>query len=368
MSKKVFYQSEQIYIYPVNSGIGSATPIFTAQSVSTSLNIPRENHSRLGRFAPLQFRRSFQDPTIKLEITMIPSGSEVESMLGLTGPNSAIDGMLDYDDNSFIVHADIFVKHLFDSDSSSVSDGDFVRVALTSGVIENYSFQAAIGQSPTISFGLDFMDIGFDTSTDVAASGAGGFTEGGWAPNWPDGDSSAPVMGPSDMQITFPKGIIGFEDREDEVFFLQSMSLSLPLSRRLLYKIGDRKPFLRILENPIMVTFQGSIMLGGFSPSKKGAAAVTRDSDAMAKLVCGKPLEGDVVIDIKCPFCGDEGADPNCLNIRHTLENPYLDDWRLSNSVGGNTTLDISLSAFVNFNSGDSESNYTITPGNLNIV
>lgn len=401
MGKKVYFQSEKLYLK--KSGAVNGTNkwyLFDGvQSLSTSLNIQRETHSRLGRYSPFKWRRPTQDPTIKVEFSYVPSHVYMEHLCGFDSPVSAVKEMYEESqENGSFLDGLILVQDLLQTDSLATPavDGDAAAICLMDGLVENYSLQASVGQAPQVSVGMEFLEIGIDNQWDGGSLWAAATEIGDdMVPNpgsqWPlpentistTLESDFPVFGPQDIEITFPTNVFGFLG-QDEKFYLQSFSLSLPLSRRLTYKIGKRKPELRTLEAPIQVSVQASIIIGGWGKTTDGTVTETtklQGSKEWQDLVCGDFLEGNFEVYIWCPWCGDVGdgtrtkdtsdalihrGDGNYI-IKHVFTNPYLDDWRISNSVGGTTTLDLTFTSFINADALVAETlqegNYLVTFG-----
>lgn len=337
----VFYQSEIVSINPKGTGEGLGKTYFPGvQSVSTSFNIGRQDVSRLGRFSPLPNRQATQDPTINFSIEYVPTGADIENSLGLLGTTSAIDFLVSGDSDYHMVDSKIEISELVGQGNSNAT------INLISGVITSYSFQASVGEIPRTSINIEFLDLGVDAETEVVR---------------PVFDDLSPTLRPQDIRATFPTGILGLpNDIIQEGVHLQSFSLSLPLSRVPLIRIGERKPFSRELQSPVIATFQMNALVSDFRSTlaTNGGLAPSGNSLEMQRLTCGEFFNEDIVVDIFQPNC-ENSTDTKLIS--YIFKKPYLDDYNISNSVGGYTSIDLQFSIPVSFDNPSTESNFIIS-------
>ena len=322
----VFYQSEIVQIIPTGAGVPS-TYLPTVQSAGISFNVPRQDIQRLGRFAPMPYRPAAQWPTFSLNVEFVPTGSDVENALGLTGPNSVIDNLSSGNFGYKQADYKVQVRDLYGDTSNK---GTF---NLRSGVITNYSFQASVGQIPRTSFSVEALDIGFDANSPVLP---------------PTTSDDRPVLRPQDIETHIPTGVIGLNE-----VHLQSFSISIPLQRTPLLKIGEAKPFSRELQAPVIAQIQMNALLESISSTSSPSG----DAAQISSLTCGSWLEDDITVRIKIPSC--DGSYVGDM-ITYYISRPYLDNYNISNSVGGYTSVDLQFSVPLSFERASGEGNLII--------
>lgn len=319
-----FYQSEIVRLFP--SGNVAGQLVTNVQSVATAIQYQRNDTMRLGRFAPGPRRQTNQDPVVNVTIEYIPTGSDVVRTLGLMGTGSALDNL--FTGNSRLQDMKIQVREMVGGGGSV---GTF---NLRSGVLTNYAFQAAVGQTPRATFAFEFLDMGLDASTAVVP---------------PSIDEDYPTVRPQDIDLTIPTGIIGIGS-----VYPQAFSITLPLGRTSINKIGSRKAIIRDVAAPVLASFQIQAIIETFQSTN----GVSGNSAEMFGIACGKRIEGDIVVVLKQPSC--TGVSSTALNT-FTLKKPYLDSISYSNSVGGYTSVDMQLSIPVTPQIVSGESNLVIS-------
>lgn len=322
----VFYQSEVVQIIPTGASV-MPTYLPTVQSAGISFNVPRQDIQRLGRFAPMPYRPAAQWPTFNLNVEYVPTGSDAETALGLKGPNSAIDYLAS---GNFGYKMSDYKVQVRDMYGDTANRGTF---NLRSGVITNYAFQAAVGQIPRTSFTVECLDIGFDADSAVIP---------------PAQNDDRPVLRPQDIEMNIPTGVIGLSS-----VHLQSFSISLPLQRTPLLKIGQAKPFSRELQAPVIAQIQMNALVEEIA----NTSSPSGDSSQISKLTCGTWLDEDITVRVRIPSC--DGSYVGDM-ITYYISRPYLDNYNMSNSVGGYTSVDLQFSVPLSFERASGEGNLII--------
>jgi len=323
----LYYQSEVVQIQPTGANPTAYIPML--QSAGISFNVNRTTNSSLGKFGPSKYRQANQWPVVNFNVEYIPTGSNVEEALGLMGPNSVVDHLVLGAGGYMMNDYRMQIKDL----DSNGANGERGTYNLKSGVLTNYSFQAAVGQTPKASFSIECLDMGFDAD-EV-------FYE-------PPVDEDLAILRPQDMDVTLPTGIVGVGDAH-----LQSFNITIPLSRKSAYKIGSAKPVRRDVNSPVIATIQMNALLEEVSSSEN----VNGDSLDFKQLVQGKPMDDDIIIKAKVPT--QDGSDGGDI-ITYSVSSPYLDNYNISNSVGGYTSVDLQFSVPVTFERGSGDGNLTI--------
>lgn len=332
----VFYQSEAVKIRPTGD-LSAAVTVPILQSVGVSFNVQRNDITRLGKFAPMPYRQANQWPTINLQVDFIPTGNDVETVLGLMHPSSAIQYLVTpnaYKWSDVVIQIN---ETCYDGDGQTKA-----TMTLSDAVLTNYSFQASVGQTPRASFAMEALDLGIGTGSFTVTSQ----------------NDMSPVIRPQDIELVLPTGIFGVYPSG---MYVQNVSLNLALPRNSLQKIGSQKPFSRELQAPVMATVQLSAIMSRFDDT-----TATENSDEMKSLVCGKFLDETMIIKIWQPVCT---GTPSSQAINFVLKRPYIDSFNMSNSVGGYTSVELNMTipvspTGVEFGQSDLESNLIFSGNN----
>ncbi len=278
---------------------------------------------RLGRFAPLPYRQTEQDPLVNVNIDFIPTGSNIFSTLGLMGTNSVLDNLVS--GNNKWNDLKIQVRDMFGGPTVGTFN-------LRSGVLTNYTFNASVGQTPKTTIALEFLDIGMDASSAVVP---------------PTIDDGYPTLRSQDIDITLPTGIFGVTTLHP-----QNFTFTLPLNRTQINRIGQRKPVSREISSPVIATFQIQAIVDTFASTQNVSG------NSLFNLTCGSSMNGSISVNVKRPTCTGEATQSLVL---YTMRNPYLDNVSFSNSVGGYTTVDLQFSIPVTFENVAAESNVVMS-------
>ncbi len=322
----LFYQSETVQINPTGDKPTAYIPLLQSARVSFAAN--RATTTRLNTFAPAKYRQANRWPSVSFSLDYIPTGTNVEEAIGLTGPNSVIDHLISGGGGYEIVDCKMQVKDL-----QAEGFGNRGTYNLRSGVLTNYSFQASVGSPPRTSLSINCLDIGFDSQDFY---------------NPPPSDDDLPIFRPEDIEVSLPTGVIGVKSA-----MLQSFNLSIPLSRVSAFKLGSSKPKYRQLQSPVVAQVNMTALLEEMANTNR----VSGDSSQIEDMVEGKWLEDDIVVRVKIPTT-DGSASENA--ITYYMSRPYLESCNFSNSVGGFTSANLQFSVPVTFERTSGEGNLII--------
>lgn len=315
----LFYQSESLEI--ISKG-GNYLRVPSLDSLNIGLNINRNTQSRLGSFAPSDYRSMNEWPTASLSFSYSPHDKEVETFLGLTGSNSIIDFLVSDTHNKQSLDYRVFGRDLFGN-----SDNRF-SFFLQSGVITEYSFQASAGQSARSSVNIECLDLGIDSESFVPQ----------------ETEESKEIIKSQNMSIDLPKDILGIKNLN-----IQNFVVRVPLNRSSTLRIGDTKPFSRRIQSPVIANIQIEGFVGEYSSTDKRV-----NSKEIENIVRGSPIEEDIIIDIY----SSKEKENKLMSFK--ASRPYLEDYSLSNSVGGNSSVNFQFSVPVSFERGNGLGNLTI--------
>lgn len=315
-----FYQSEVTTLF--SSGIPEGIVVPNVQSISTAFSAERQNVMRLGKFAPAKRRPTLQQPTVTVNMDFIPTGADIFHALGMMNTNGVLNDLAS--GNNTMYDCKIQMRDLMGAQNA------FGTLNLTSGVMTNFSFQSSVGQTPRSSVSIEFLDLGVDATSRFV----------------PPNISENVVVGPQDIIINLPRHTFGIES-----LYLQSVSMTIPIPRSEIRRLGSLTPEKRNIQAPIVATFQVQAIIDSF----ENTSNINGNTDEMNKLICGTPIDDDISIRLRRPNCS--GVDIGASLILFILKKPYLDSINFSNQVAGHTSVDMQFSCLATMESYPDESN-----------
>jgi len=247
-----------------NLGGNLISQLAHVQSATLNIGINRQDVNIFGLLNRID-QIIISPPNISLDFVYYPNDGYNEYILGLdTQGNSFISGILTKVSDS---------KNYFISISEQGIDDDSViapyqrdTIAVGNAFIANYTFNAAVGQIPTVNVTVDAQNV-------AAYSGSSGLQTPaidpsssvrltGWFFELPQG---SPITGaniltalrPGDISLYFPSsaGFLTYLSGQYAVN-VQSVSLSIPIAREILNRLGSPFGFSREIRFPVNATMQ----------------------------------------------------------------------------------------------------------------
>lgn len=317
-----------------NSGNNLILQLAHVQSATLSASINRQDVNIFGILNRID-QVIISPATFTLDFVYYPNDGYNEYVLGLdTQGNSFISGILTKASDS---------KNYFISISEQGIDDDTVInptardvLALGNGFISNYTFNAAVGQIPTSNVTIDAQNI-------VAYTGASGLQTPAIDPsssvrltgaqfNLPYG---TPITGvniinalrPGDISLSFPAGA-GFLTPLSGQYSVnvQSVSMSIPIGREVLNRLGSPFGFSREIKFPVNTTMQiralqTDVQLGSFD-----------------QLYCNDQFYNMSML-MRAPSCQGTGAQAIILGFNQAK----VTNQSFGFTINGDATVDLSL-------------------------
>ena len=340
---RVIYQSEALYASEeVNStGSGQHTQLERVQSANYNFTINRQDINQYGQLARLD-SIVLEPPTVALDYSYYLTDGFNERALGFyvqtgaAGSGNFASGHL----------ADGSGKNLFVTTVAEGFDAQGVNGAGTQSVIglgnaylSNYGLELSVGAIPTVSVSMECANInstvtptvtGNAAITGIATPGvdiAAGTPLSGKVQLKPaiTGESTVTALRPGDITVniaSFDGDTISLLDGGDSIN-IQSASLSLPLSRSPIQRLGSKFPFARVVDFPVVATLSINAILTDVTA--RNLANVIDDTS-----------KKDVSVTLK-------GSDGN-TKMTYTLKNCVLDSESFSSSIGSNKSVDLTFS------------------------
>lgn len=268
--------------------------IHRVQSANYSFTINRTDVNTFGQLARID-AIALEPPTVNLDFTYFPTDGFNERNLGfyLKGDGSGV-GMGTATLNAATNHlqSDNAGKNFFivttpestDAFNSNDPVSDRSVIGLGNGFLSDYTLEASVGSIPTVSATIELYNAKSDIGTtgvtipgvDLAnGSPASGINyslahpsglrgdEGGAAPNTGEfGYAALSALKPGDIALELPQELSMFSKISgDGSVHIQNFSLSLPLSRSPIDRIGTRFAFSRVVDLPVVASLSVSALV-----------------------------------------------------------------------------------------------------------
>ena len=350
---RVIYQSEGL----IDSSVAASTAavdheqLERVQSANYSYTINRQDVNQYGELARID-SIVLDPPTVSVDFSYLLTDGFNERVLGFFVHNSGgiNGGTIGINEGNFasghlVAHSGQNVFIVTSPDGIDLNKGEAIDSADTViGVgncyISDYSVDLSVGSLPTVSVTMEGANMNAQTGGGELASPAISQDNGDALTNTiaalpapvstPGGttnSSTITALRPGDVTVNF--GNVAGETiadlTGDGTAHVQSVAISLPLSRTPLSRLGTKFPFARTVDFPVTPTISLSAIMDSTHASN---LADVLDSGVQ-----------NVNIGIK---------DSNGIEaVRYTLKGVKIDSESYSSSIGANKSVDLTFSATV---------------------
>jgi hypothetical protein len=359
---RVIYQSEGLF---VSSGLSSKTTgehkqLKRVQSANYSFEITRQDVNQFGQLARID-ALVLQSPTVSLDLSYYLADGFNESALGFyvqgsggaTGPTGAgnfASGQMASSSgiNFYIVTDSESIDLNYNTGTPDALVGKGV-IGIGNGFITDYTVNAAVGDLPTVSVSVE--GLGFCAAT-YATGVSGTYTGTGFAgpainpengtkllttgvSGWvtlplPSTGDGVTALRPGDITLDFggftgtgfgtPASILAGPNSIN----IQSVSISLPMSRTPIERLGSRFAFARVTDFPVTATMTVNALVN--ETQARNLADMIDDG-----------AERDITLSIKAPGT-------NTTAVQYAFKAARLDSESYSSDIGSNKSVDLSFS------------------------
>jgi hypothetical protein len=352
---RVIYQSEGLF---VSSGVNSTTAaqhkqLKRVQSANYSFEITRQDVNQFGQLARID-ALVLQSPTVSLDLSYYLADGFNESALGFymqgngatapTGAANFASGQMVSSSglNFYIVTDGEGVDLNYDNAGANALSGKGV-IGIGNGFITDYTLDAAVGDFPTVSVSVE--GLGFCAATYDIAGNVTGFVSPAINPEngtklltgtgdyvklpLPSTGDGPTALRPGDITLDFgaftgtgatPTVALANGDK----IHVQSVSLSLPLSRTPIERLGSRFAFARVTDFPITATMTVNAIVN--ETVARNLADMVDDSN-----------ERSITLTIN-KVGTTEAA------VKYTFSAARLDSQSFSSDIGSNKSVDLTFS------------------------
>jgi len=317
------------------------------QSANYSFNVSRTDINQFGQLSRID-SLILEAPTVSADVSYYLTDGFNEEALNFSNSNlnvGFVSGQITSSSGQ-----NLYIMTSPEGKDANFSTGSFGSIGIGNAFVTDYSLEASVGGFPTITVSFEGSNI--NASADVTGTNdgfSGNFTGAGIDPisgtpiaNQTAGngieirpadpgtdEGTTTALRPADVIFDLANAnndTIATIDGTDGAH-VQSVSLSIPLSRSPIERLGTRFPFARTVDFPI-------------TPTLSVSAIVNETAErSLTDIIADDSFIPSAQITIKDP-AGDKSAIYKLTNLK-------LDSESFSSSVGPNKTVDMTFSVSV---------------------
>lgn len=319
------------------------------QNANYSFTINRQDINQFGHLGRLD-SVILEAPTVSLDFSYYLTDGENERLLGFitNGVHQSLSGQMTRSQNEF--GNNYFILTVPEGRDAVLGDQIVEKnqksvISLGNGYVTDYSMEASVGSFPTVSVTVDGLNIKSDVGTEAKPIPSIDPTDGSlncnrcfYLPPAASGIGES-VLKPGDITINLnDAGLIskqisgdtlGYGPEDQGSAHIQSFTLSTPLGRTDLQRIGNTYAYAKEIDSPITCTLTINALV-----------ADLKDGN-LVDLMCGETYDFNVVM--QPPQC--VGCDTNNMPtaIRVDFRKAKLDSESFSSAIGDNKTVDLTF-------------------------
>jgi hypothetical protein len=343
---RVIYQSEGLYVSreATSTATGDHFHLNRVQSANYNFSINRQDINQYGELARID-SIVIEAPTVSLDFSYYITNGSNEREIGFNViPSGSGSGVAPQFVGGHITGGSgrnyFIVTSAEGSDLNDLSGTSGLSgrqcIGVGNAYLTNYSVEFAVGSIPTATINLEAANIRASTisGTNSGINPAINIENGvsvGTAVQLPAPTSDSSIVSalrPGDVTVSFgnfgASGILGQLGSADGIH-LQSASLSIPLSRSQIQRLGSKFAYARNVDFPVNAT----IALNGVQ-NEIGSGSLMDLLDSNPKV--------DMTITINRPGTSTPA-------ISYFVRRAQLDSSSVSSSIGSNKTADFTFSA-----------------------
>ena len=336
---------------------GTWDPIKTAveqvkrvQNANYSFTINRQDVNQFGELGRID-TVVLEAPTVSMDFSYYLTDGENERLLGFNtdGVYQSMSGHMTRAQNEF--GNNFFILTMPEGRDAVVGDAltaenEKTVISLGNGYVTDYSLEASVGSFPTASVTVEGLNIKSDVGTDWKSIPAIDSKDGTqlcsncfYLPDTDTGEGTS-VLKPGDITIDLAGAgllskqisgrTLGYGAEDKGSAHIQSFTLSTPMGRTALQRLGNTYAFAKEIDFPVTCTLSVNALV---SDLKEGN---------LISLLCGKTY--DMQIRMQNPAC--VLCDPNDSQdgILIDFKKATLDSESFSSAIGDNKSVDMTFS------------------------
>lgn len=340
---RIIYQSEGLYVSKEADSTGQDKhfQLSRVQSANYNFNIARQDVNQYGELARID-SIVLESPTVALDFSYYVTDGKNESALGFY-VSTGVQGLSQFPSGHIVDGSGrnfYIVTSSEGTDLNNFTGANSLQgkngIGIGNAYLTDYSLDISVGSIPTATVSFEGANMNaFQFGAQNIGSGAGINQELGSSLNLPvtlaapdsyTGASLVTALRPGDVIVNFGtwsgSGLISKLGGTDGAH-LQSASLSLPLGRTPIERLGSKFAYARTVDFPVTAT----LTLNGVQ--NEGS------SGSLVDLVEANP-KSDITISVKKPGT-------NTIAVMYVIKRAQLDSTSISSSIGANKTADFTF-------------------------
>jgi hypothetical protein len=333
---RVIYQSEAIYASKnaTSTGTGDHESLERVQSANYSFNISRQDVNQFGQLGKVG-SMVLEAPTVSMDTSYLLTDGFNERALGFyvqtgtAGSGSFISGHLnDGSGRNFYIKT---IAEGPDTVGAAAAAGDDV-IGIGNAYLTDYTLDLAVGSLPTVSVSFEAANINASAGTSIAlpsVSQAAGTVIAGTVglPVATSGVSNLIALRPGDINVNIASmDATTFVDLTPDLggdsAHIQSASLSIPLSRSPLQRLGTKYSYARAVDFPIQATLSVNAIVNEVT-AKNLATIIDNESGYTVTLTLNN--------------------EAGTKAIEYTIKGAQIQSESFSSSIGSNKSVDLTF-------------------------
>jgi len=339
---RVIYQSEALYVSKDASsqGTGDHAQLNRVQSANYSFNISRQDVNQFGQLAKVG-SMVLEAPTVSMDTSYLVTDGFNERALGFYVANttdnvekSFISGFLaDGDGKNFYVTT---VPEGKDANGVAVSGAANDVIGIGNAYLTDYSLDLSVGSLPSVSVSFEAANINSTAGNVIetpAVSQASGTKLDGIVglPTATSGNAGGEIaLRPGDVTVDITsfdgQTIVDIDPADTDGAHIQSASLSIPLSRTPLERLGTKFAYARSVDFPVQATLSVNAIVN--EVTARNLADVINDESTKT-----------VTLTLK----NEAGA----AAMTYTIKGAQIVSESFSSSIGANKSVDLTFATSV---------------------
>jgi len=284
---RVIYQSDALFTSKEvdSTGLSDHAQLRRIQSANYSFNITRQDINQFGQLARLE-AVILESPTVSFDMSYYLGDGYNEQALNFKNSTSLDQGFISGQISSTSGNNFYILTSPEGIDVNSFVEGSgFSTIGIGNAFLTDYSIEASVGGIPTVSASFEgtnmnasagvaavtglgitgysgLSGVGIDPSLGIPVSNAG---SGVFLPRGEEGTGSnvPSALRPGDIELSFSNadGDAIVDLSGDGAAHVQSVSMSIPLARTPIDRLGSRFSFARVVDFPITPTLAVSAIV-----------------------------------------------------------------------------------------------------------
>jgi hypothetical protein len=371
-NNRVIYQSDALYVSREikSTGADDHLQLRRVQSANYSLTVNRTDVNQFGQLSRIE-AIILESPTVSFDTSyLLGDGFNEQALNFQNSPTFAtgfVKGQIESTSgtNLYIISA----KEGEDINTTTVDSTNFSSVGIGNAFLTDYTVEASVGSIPTVTVSFEGTNMNGTAGISGGANGFSGISGAGIDPvagtvpstflasgaEGQDGQTTqfagnrtgvvlpAPSKGlsagtiptalrPGDIELSFANAngdsIANITAGSDGAH-VQSVSLSVPLSRTPIERLGSRFAYARVVDFPIVPTLSVSAIVN------------ETQTNALTDII----NDDSFISELQFTFKDSDTA--NTPRASYKLKNVKLDSESFSSSIGPNKAIDLSFSVSI---------------------